>query len=55
MKIYLVISVFILFSLAAITNDKMEKVPGYGDFNTSVYAGYLNVGNDTRQLHYVFV
>ena len=43
-------------SLCAVQEDLLKSVPGYGaDFNTSVYSGYLNTANNSRQLHYVFV
>lgn len=52
----LLLSLILTLALAAITADKMDKIPGYGTFNTSsIYSGYLSTGNDSRKLHYVFV
>lgn len=51
----LALSLLITLLLADIPADKMDKIPGYGSFNTSIYSGYLSTGNDSRKLHYVFV
>lgn len=53
----------VLLAWGAVPDDKMTKIPvtdsltqGYPSlYNTSIYSGYLDVGNANRSIHYVFV
>lgn len=52
---HLLLLCWAVLCLSAIDQDLVKKLPGYTDFNTSVYSGYLNTSSTDRQLHYVFV
>ena len=45
MKTLLAFLILIIFASADVPDDKMDKIPGYGEFNTSIYSGYLSTGN----------
>jgi cathepsin A (carboxypeptidase C) len=55
MKALVVVLAIVSLILADIAADKMTKIPGYGEFNTSIYSGYLSTKSDSRKLHYLFV
>lgn len=56
MKSLVIFGTLLLLSQAVVREDLMDKVPGYGDdFKGAVYSGYLNTGDASRKLHYVFV
>lgn len=55
MKGCIVVLALLCLALADIPADKMTKIPGYANFNTSIYSGYLSTKSDSRKLHYVFV
>jgi carboxypeptidase C (cathepsin A) len=50
-----VLSVFFFLVFSDVPADKMTKIPGYFDFNTSIYSGYLSTKSENRKLHYLFV
>lgn len=51
----LISSLLLIGAFSAVEADLMKTIPGYGNFTTNIYSGYLNTSSSSRQLHYVFV